>query len=651
MKRAFVLFQWLVLAGVIAGFAYSMLKPVPPPFRDSASWRDWGGFMAISYRGITRDDDPENVTPRRFAEQMEALERAGYRTVTPEDLEAYLKGRAPLPEKALVLLFEGGRKDSSLYATPVLRKCGYCATLFVPTRCIDLWGGFFLKSSEIKSLVEDPHWQVGSMGHAAIDLIPVDAAGTRGHFLGRRRYRAGLPERDLVLRKRIAMDYARASEILVKLTGGGVSAYLYPYADAGRGGEADPATAEINRKVVERFHRIAFAHDGNPFNGAGCDPFDLTRLRVCGKWDGERLVRELEKRRPCASDLPVEGFGLGSVWRFSEESFVDGGALFLSAGASARAATAGEWSDVDLTARVFLDSGSAARIYVRWTNPQAFLCLTLDETGVVFQERLPDGMETLFRRWRAVEAERDHRLGLRVKGRRAWISLDGEAIGGSVPLRRDNREGGVVLEAGGGTVRLSEIRIAPLEERAVLAENLGEIPFSMRVSNSVVIPAWFTQGVPGFIEAGEVMNLRRGADAGVRTVPVAGFPEGQGEDDAPALCDRIHDLLGRQGLRPLIDTVATQGPNPGLPAAFLNKGYGVIVILTPEETERLTVSFPRDAEIRYLVSGNGPETKRAVDHLLRLVPPTRIMATLSSSQLPPGVVEVVRVPGSVGGRL
>lgn len=649
MKRAFILFQWMVILGVIAGFMYSLVKPVSHPARDPEGWHSWDGFMAISYRGITRGDEAESVSAERFAEQMAALVEAGYSTVTPEDVEAFLNGRSPLPERALLLLFEGGRKDSFLYATPTLSKSGYCATMFVPTKLTRAWGSFFLKESSIARLASDPHWRVGSMGHAAIEQVPACADGTPGHFLARRLLAGDLPETDASLRSRIATDYELAAQTLGKLARGRVTAYLYPYADSGRGAEAEPPAAEINRREVGRYHGIAFAHDGNPFNGDGSDALDLSRQRIPAGWDGQRLVRELESRRPCPPGAPIEGFDNKTAWILGGDPIFDSGSLLLPPGAWARVPRNGAWKDADLTTRVSLETGSEARVYLRWTGPRSFLCLTLDETGIVLRERSPGSMETLWRRWKPLEVARDYRIVWRVKGIRTWITLEGEFMSGAIPVNRANAGGKSAVEAPGAAVRFRDFRVEPLQERMVLAEHLRDVSPQLRDTASAVLPSWFTQPSRCGIDASEVTLLRLAADAGVGTIPVVASPEIRSRQDADALCARIDTILNQSGIRPLIDTVATRGPDMTLPSAFMDRGYKVIAIVSPGEIIRIPNPASRPESLRYLIDGDETRIHDALQWMLRWMPPRRLIATIHPSAAHEGICEAVRAPGSGSG--
>jgi len=85
-----------------------------------------------------------------FEKQMEILKKAGFKTVTFPDVEAYLKGEKSLPEKAVLLTFDDGYQDFYLYVYPILKNFGFKATVFIisskvadgdSSRFDSCWGG------------------------------------------------------------------------------------------------------------------------------------------------------------------------------------------------------------------------------------------------------------------------------------------------------------------------------------------------------------------------------------------------------------------------------------------------------------------------------------------------------------------------------
>jgi peptidoglycan/xylan/chitin deacetylase (PgdA/CDA1 family) len=77
-------------------------------------------------------DNPTTVPVGRFDEQLAQLHELGYQ---PVDLEAVLDHYTvgtPLPDKALLISFDDGYRDTLENALPLLQKHGYGAVIFVP---------------------------------------------------------------------------------------------------------------------------------------------------------------------------------------------------------------------------------------------------------------------------------------------------------------------------------------------------------------------------------------------------------------------------------------------------------------------------------------------------------------------------------------
>lgn len=72
------------------------------------------------------------VPPGLFGEQISALRDAGYETLT---VAGYVARRrhGTLPPRPLLLTFDDAFEDFALQALPVLERCGFVSTLYVPT--------------------------------------------------------------------------------------------------------------------------------------------------------------------------------------------------------------------------------------------------------------------------------------------------------------------------------------------------------------------------------------------------------------------------------------------------------------------------------------------------------------------------------------
>lgn len=71
------------------------------------------------------------VDPRAFESQIRWLARAGYSSVTLDDLLDHRAGIRDLPSRPVVITFDDGYQDLVEYALPVLRSVGFTAHFFL----------------------------------------------------------------------------------------------------------------------------------------------------------------------------------------------------------------------------------------------------------------------------------------------------------------------------------------------------------------------------------------------------------------------------------------------------------------------------------------------------------------------------------------
>jgi len=98
------------------------------------------GIPVLMYHHFLTKEENKNfvgvsttITPQAFDEQMNYLKQLGYETISPADLELFVKGEINLPLNVVVLTFDDGLKSNYIYAYPILKKYGFKATNFIIT--------------------------------------------------------------------------------------------------------------------------------------------------------------------------------------------------------------------------------------------------------------------------------------------------------------------------------------------------------------------------------------------------------------------------------------------------------------------------------------------------------------------------------------
>lgn len=184
-----IIIQWLVLAVIIftaINSLYTLKDYTPYQEDDNVRFVGNNGFVAVSYLGVSRLGDQKLISVERFAEQMRALKQQGYVTITQQDIADYYQLGKVLPEKALFIMFEDGRRDTSIFVQKILEELNYKATIFIDAEKFSLQDVHLLTLEEVETLKRTSYWDVGT-NHDLMCLKP-QAYWFTNHLLMRIKY-------------------------------------------------------------------------------------------------------------------------------------------------------------------------------------------------------------------------------------------------------------------------------------------------------------------------------------------------------------------------------------------------------------------------------------------------------------------------------
>lgn len=645
--------QWLLIIAVVAIGLRILFRPVPEPERRPDSWRSWEGFYALSYSSVTRRATGANVSPELLKKHIAALRSAGYNAITPDDLRRYLDREHALPEKPLLLMFEGGRKDTILNVTPLLRESGFIAVACVNTGACESGDRFYLTGAELRDVAHQPHWYLGSMGHRAMSTLG-ETRQSEGdaHFLTSRRLDNGVTEDDTAFVIRVMQDYSTSANFLGNMTGNSPALFLYPYADRGVGRGADPLAGRVNRMGVEVVYRLAFVDAHDPFNGPTRDRYALTRLRVDGRMTASDLLERLSQAKPPrrSPGSPIRP----ADWIFSPKAResgvrVDGvdasEKLRLPEATAAWIRGSEDWSNSEINGTVQFAPGAIAGIYARYSGPEQCLYLSLSATGIRLQERSKPGEHvTLLDHKTALEAGRDYRVRLIVKGNRVSLFLEGHRVGEPLPLTTFEGRGRSGIGSNGGTSTFSAVSAGPLPTVFVVGNQYRTLPASVRESALAFLPNLaVTEKEPGSSEASfcleqqQVDEMMAAASEGVEPIPVVITAASRVSVGSP--CTVTGDLAG---LKPIVRRSGVHGLGVFKPYALPERPLAPVRVLRADQVREWLSSSKNTRHEVILVQGDQPEVLRAIDLLLVRVPPQHLVAgSVRLADLPPGVGIVI----------
>jgi peptidoglycan/xylan/chitin deacetylase (PgdA/CDA1 family) len=206
-------------------------------------------------------DNPTTVPVARFAEQLDRLAELGYQVVDLQTVLDHYQHEVPLPEKAVLITFDDGYRDTLENALPVLQSHGYPAVIFVPVAFLD---------SEMP-LPHESHLIERGMRNPTLDwglMRELDAGGVRVESHGIAHRPLAEVSLDESVRE-IAVSKLKLEENL----GRPVTAYAYV-----KGSEAHfhPVHESILKQAG---YEIAFTSISRS-NGPDANPFRLGRYNV-----------------------------------------------------------------------------------------------------------------------------------------------------------------------------------------------------------------------------------------------------------------------------------------------------------------------------------------------------------------------------------
>jgi hypothetical protein len=392
-----------LLIGFVAHIIFDVRQPDPlTPHPDEWTQRD--GFVALSYAGISRiEKRGARAVPRRlFRRHMRALKEAGYNIVTTSDIVSYYWDGKPLPERALYLMFEGGRKDSAIFAQRELRELNMRASMFIQTARLHKGNRFFIKAPELSVLSRSPYWDIGSQGYELrhINVMPDEGYGFYLTDYLRDEYRNPV-ETDEEMRARIAEDYERSYNPIEKYTGTPPEAYVFMPANSLWRSLEGPVE-DANARELSRYYKIAFAREGPSYNTRETAPFNLTRMQVFPDWSVNNLLMEIEAASPHRHVYEHADEAMRRLWRADTGELSSGeDGLILTArkdeDALAWLRGSDAWDNVDVSVTFSGSPRGEQRLFLRYSSSRSNICVRLSRNSVTITESVPGrGTQTLF---------------------------------------------------------------------------------------------------------------------------------------------------------------------------------------------------------------------------------------------------------------
>ncbi|EKQ56557.1 MULTISPECIES: hypothetical protein [unclassified Clostridium] len=292
-------------------FTFSVYKPYSSSAISKESNDVKNGFIAVSYFGVDRTGDETLISTEALEKQIKALKDNGYVTITQQDILDYYKNGKKLPDKALFLLFEDGRRDTAIFSQKILEQYNYKATMLTYADKFEKNDPKFLMPKDLLNLKDSSFWELGTNGYR---LEYINVFDRYSNFLGRLdsvefskaaptikrdynhylmdyiRDENGIPiETREEMNKRINSDYEALTKIYNNELGYVPQLYVLMHSNTGKFGTNDKVS-EVNGKWIKDLFSINFNREGYSLNLPNSSIYDLTRIQPQAYWSTNHLL-------------------------------------------------------------------------------------------------------------------------------------------------------------------------------------------------------------------------------------------------------------------------------------------------------------------------------------------------------------------------
>jgi len=344
----------------------------------------------LLYHGIVERLDGSNILVDDFRNQLMALKKAGYQTVTLDDFYQFVQGKRELPDKSFLLTFDDGRKDSYYPSDPILKALGYNAIMFVITRYINTENDhFYLSKDELQAMIDSKRWELEAHTKDGHDMIPIGSNYRAGHYYTNKIWDPdkGL-ETEREFEERVFNDFLGARNDIENNFGTKPYAFAFPFGDFGLGSVNYPESKDFILKMTGYVYPISFYQGtlGNGFiyNYFGDNEYLFKRIDVRPEWAPNDLLGVLKSGEP--KELPFSDNFSDFLGWFTSSGIVamDNSTLDLKPDQDSTSGTvilegSRPWNNYSLQASLDWKDGKRLSVFSRYRQNENYLSCEISD--------------------------------------------------------------------------------------------------------------------------------------------------------------------------------------------------------------------------------------------------------------------------------
>ncbi|MDB5165296.1 MAG: hypothetical protein JWM00_186 [Candidatus Saccharibacteria bacterium] len=277
----------------------------------------------LLYHGILDGpDDGFSITKSAFIDQMLALKKAGYSTVTTDQYLNFIEGKEQLPEKSIMITFDDGRKDSFYRADSILKALDFKAVMYLTSGYSIVDGSkYYVDKDELKVMQATGRWDIEAHAdYAGTNQIVIDNKGTTENFFGYLKWLSDKNRRETIdeYRQRVKKEFSTAKQLLGKaLDEKNIRTLSFPFGDYGQHYETTELSGVLLDEAAKYYDQVYVQfRPGEPYssNYFGDNDFMSRRIEVQPSLGGKDLVTQLGKSIAKPSQFKAK-MNDGDGWR------------------------------------------------------------------------------------------------------------------------------------------------------------------------------------------------------------------------------------------------------------------------------------------------------------------------------------------------
>jgi hypothetical protein len=268
------------------------------------------GVPVLTYHDVGGVGGAYSVTAERFAAQMEALDRAGYHTISLAQFDRWQAGaKVALPSRPVLITFDDSIKSAWVDADPILAAHGFRATMFAITGRVSSHQPYYLTWQELSRMAANGRWDVGSHTRDGHTQVVISPHGRRGAFLTNLRWLPGQGRLETLaeFRRRVTDDLVGSMKDLRDHGIPAASAFAFPFS-ASKFPTNDPRVPDALAAIVmARFHVVVDNTPGSASVPAHAGRRYLSRIEVVGRTSTQSLLQRIGAAKPLTPVQPPPG--------------------------------------------------------------------------------------------------------------------------------------------------------------------------------------------------------------------------------------------------------------------------------------------------------------------------------------------------------